>query len=36
MLRLLKLLVLPLIACSMISGVCSLRETSSGMAKLAW
>lgn len=36
MLRLLKLLVLPLIAFSMISGVCSLRDSSSGMAKLAW
>lgn len=36
MLRLLKLLVLPLIACSMVSGVCSLRDSSSGMATLAW
>ncbi|CAL5228220.1 g11310 [Coccomyxa viridis] len=35
MLRLLKMLVLPLVAGSMVAGVCALRGSASGMAKVA-
>jgi Na+/H+-dicarboxylate symporter len=35
MLRLLKMLVLPLVAVSMVSGVCALQQSGGGVGRLA-